>query len=414
MSSIIGNVTKCGTDLRDGLPVGVNFEILKEWDFQWRAQKAKTKHARDMDTQFFFSKKIRAAQAHRAISVEDKEITMQNAPVNYLDSTLINSSYTISIGVEHDAILQLATLGRGAYGECQKVQMKGISFFPRGTFYVAKKYLGPPEIRLKSFEKELSVDLMHNGIVQSIGHAREVPWISIFPYFNGGSISDMLLSLPFEKGSYVRVIRKLQGGGRGINRGSDPILSEAEMCHILAFCNNAPSLIHAMVQTMAFAHCKGVLHCDLHPRNVVLDFTQDHQPRIGMIDWGLALRVGYEKRVSQAPHRKDHDFRPWLALELLGADDEDVYKKHVDVYALSWMILQICTFCEEFSSLHETSWDDTDAASQIQHISFIMRANYFCFSERKSLVDLDKKLHRMRLDPSKCLRPLTEMMSAFF
>ncbi|MCO5552204.1 hypothetical protein L7F22_005716 [Adiantum nelumboides] len=159
----------------------------------------------------------------------------------------------------------------------------------------------------------------------------------------------MLLSLPYEKGSYVRVIRKLQGGGRGINRGSDPILSEAKMCCILAFCNNAPSLIHAMVQTMAFAHCKGVLHCDLHPGNVVLDFTQDHQPRIGIIDWGLALRVGYEKRVSQAPHRKDHDFRPWLAPELLGADDEDVYKKGVDVYALSWMILQICTFCEEFS-----------------------------------------------------------------
>ncbi|MCO5590703.1 hypothetical protein L7F22_044678 [Adiantum nelumboides] len=224
----------------------------------------------------------------------------------------------------------------------------------------------------------------------------------------------MLLYLPYEKGSYVKVIRKLQGGGRGIDKGSDPILSEAEMCRILEFCNNAPSLIHAMMQTMAFAHYKGVLHCDLHPGNVVLDFTQDHQPRIGIIDWGLAIRVGYEKRVSQAPHRKDHNFWPWLAPELMGAEDEDVYKKGVDVYALSWMILQICTFCEEFSLLHETGWDDTDAASQIQHIFFIMRADYFCFSERKSLVDLDKKLHRMRLDPSKCLRPLTGMMPAFF
>ncbi|MCO5554107.1 hypothetical protein L7F22_007633 [Adiantum nelumboides] len=256
--------------------------------------------------------------------------------------------------------------------------MKGISFFSRGTFYVAKKYLGPPEIRLKSFEKELSVDLMHNGIVKrSIDHTREVPSISIFPYFNGGSICDMLLSLPYEKGSYVRVIRKLQGGGRGINRGSDPILFEAEMCRILVFCNNAPLLIHAMVQAMAFAHCKGVLHCDLHPGNVVLNFTQDHQPHIGMIDWGLALRVGYEKLVSQAPHRKDHDFWPWLAPELMGADNEDVYQKVVDVYALSWMILQICTFSEEFSLLHESGWDDTDATSQIQHISFIMQADYF-------------------------------------
>ncbi|MCO5614472.1 hypothetical protein L7F22_068755 [Adiantum nelumboides] len=160
-----------------------------------------------------------------------------------------------------------------------------------------------------------------------------------------------------------------------------------------------------MVQTMAFAHCKDVLHCDLHPGNFVVDFTQDHQPHIGIIDWGLALRVGYEKRVSQAPHRKDHDFWPWLAPELLGADDEDVYKKGVDVYVLSSMILQICTFCEEFSSLHETGGDDIDAASQIQHISFIMRVDYFHFNERKSLMDQDNKPHRMWLDPSKCLRP---------
>ncbi|MCO5592527.1 hypothetical protein L7F22_046530 [Adiantum nelumboides] len=154
-----------------------------------------------------------------------------------------------------------------------------------------------------------------------------------------------------------------------------------------------------MVRTMAFAHSKGVLHCDLHPGNVVLDFTQDHQSRIGIIDWGLALRVGYEKHVSQAPHRKDHDFRPWLPPELMGADDKDVYRKGVDVYALSWIILQMSTFCEEFSSLHETGWDDIDAASQIQHISFIMRVDYFQFSGRKSLMDLDKKLHRMRWIP---------------
>ena len=81
----------------------------------------------------------------------------------------------------------------------------------------------------------------------------------------------------------------------------------------------------------------------------MLDFTPNNQPRIGVIDWGLALRLNYEKHASLTPNMKDVQLRPWLAPELLSATNLDVYSKAVDVYALSWMILQICTFCEEFS-----------------------------------------------------------------
>ena len=71
------------------------------------------------------------------------------------------------------------------------------------------------KVRFKSFEKEVSVNLMHNGVVCSIAHTHSVPWIAIFPYFNGGSIHLMLMTFSYKQGTYVKLIKKFEGGGRG-------------------------------------------------------------------------------------------------------------------------------------------------------------------------------------------------------
>ena len=191
----------------------------------------------------------------------------------------------------------------------------------------------------------------------------------------------MLMSLAYEEGTYVKIMKKFKGDGRGIDRGVAPQLSEEKKSRISSFCKNAPSLIHAIVQSVLFAHSQGVVHCDLHPGNVMLDFTPNNQPRIGVIDWGLALRLNHEKRVSLTPNLKDAQLRPWLAPELLGTTNFDVYTKAVDVYALGWMILQICTFCEQFSSVHETGWESPTEASQIQHITLIVKADYYVYQK---------------------------------
>ena len=136
--------------------------------------------------------------------------------------------------------------------------------------------------------------------------------------------------------------------------------------------------------------------------------------KLNLMEMENRLRLNYEKHISLTPNVKDAQLRPWLAPELLGTSNSNVYSKAVDVYALGWMILQICTFCEEFSSVHETGWESTNEASQIQHISLIVKSDYYVYEKRKSLDDLDKKLLRMRLEPTKCLRPTIEMMPDFY
>ena len=50
--------------------------------------------------------------------------------------------------------------------------------------------------------------------------------------------------------------------------------TKAEVDWLSVVLNYAPSIIHALVQTLLFAHSQVVLHNDLHPWNVVLDITK--------------------------------------------------------------------------------------------------------------------------------------------
>ena len=69
-----------------------------------------------------------------------------------------------------------------------------------------------------------------------------------------------------------------------------------ELQHGVNVCLHAPSLIHAFVQALAYAHGEGIIHNDLHPWNIMVDFSIARVSRVGIIDWGLALREGVEQR----------------------------------------------------------------------------------------------------------------------
>ena len=85
-----------------------------------------------------------------------------------------------------------------------------------------------------------------------------------------------------------------------------------ELARICGFIDNMPHIIHAIVNGMKDAHTVGLLHCDLHTRNICLDFTRDHICKVGIIDWGLLLLEGQH--------------RPSETYTAVGSEDPDVIK----------------------------------------------------------------------------------------
>ncbi|KAJ7548332.1 hypothetical protein O6H91_07G007400 [Diphasiastrum complanatum] len=165
---------------------------------------------------------------------------------------------------------------------------------------------------------------------------------------------------------------------------------------------------------MAFAHNEFLLHCDLHAANVMIDFTNQMHPRIGVIDWGMVVRVQYESKKSWVANSTTHALRPWLAPELLNRNH--VYTRATDTWSVAWLITELITFCEEFCKLHYLDWNQSLATANAEHIKYIVAKEYYIADEhaRRNFQDLDNNLRRFNLHPDQYLRPMAEMMPAFY
>ena len=141
-------------------------------------------------------------------------------------------------------------------------------------------------------------------------------------------------------------------------------------------CLYAPSFIHAFVQSLAYTHKEDIIHNDLHPWNVMVDFTAASVPRVGIIDWGLALRAGVEQRATNIHNQLQHKLRPWRAYELLQVKHLCPWTYETDVYAAAWAIDAICKFCFEFSEWKGTNWASTRPSVDIQMIARIIEKSY--------------------------------------
>ncbi len=191
------------------------------------------------------------------------------------------------------------------------------------------------------------------------------------------------------------------------------LASKAEVEQLSVVINYAPSIIHALVQTFMFAHSQGVLHNDLHAWNVVLDITKDGIPRVGIIDWGLALRMNFEKKASNVTVKKEHDARPWRAPELCDPDHACPWSCSTDTYALAWLIQLLCKSCEEFASYFKFEWGGRTEVEVKTIQSWMPDYLQKKPAERKSLAELNEMLTKFDLRPEQCLRPMSEMMPAF-
>ena len=124
---------------------------------------------------------------------------------------------------------------------------------------------------------------------------------------------------------------------------------------------------------------------------MMLDFTAGGVPRIGLIDWGLAMRVGLEHRPTNITNPLEHKIRPWRADELLDAQSPCPWTYGTDVYAVAWVIYCICKFCFEYSAWAETDWANTRTSIDVKTIERIVEESFLKKNpeERGTMADLD-------------------------
>lgn len=411
IDSCIGNVLKSYEDLRDNKPDGIDLAKLQLWREVWIREKEKNSRADDFNSRFILSKKMRMLHATQAeASSFDHPLAREDALVR----TEFNSECTFTIGIPKKAISILCKLGSGAYGTVSKCQINGISFLVAAIPLCCKEFKGGAKSQFKNFGLESSIDLLHPGIVRPVAHTRGPPWMLIFPYFNRGSLGDILEMVPYPA-NLAKMVAIQEGNGKTRLPIHAKKVSEEQRRYGHNPCLHAPALIHAFVQALVHAHGKGVLDNDLHPWNIMIDFIAAGVPRIGIIDWGLAMRAGIEQRVTNITNQLQHKIRPWRADELLAIKHPCPWTYATDVFAAAWVIDAICKFCFEYSEWASTDWATTRTSVDIQTIAGIIEKSFLKKKpeERDTMADLDEALQQMELQPLQCLRPLSEMNPIF-
>ena len=127
-----------------------------------------------------------------------------------------------------------------------------------------------------------------------------------------------------------------------------------------------PHIVHALVDGMATAHMARIVHTDVHPFNIVLDFTKDLKVQIGIIDQGLLLKVpskcqslNFVVDANKNPTRaaeakayadKEQHKQLWLAPEGWDHLLADAYSQASDVYALDYLFELFMNFGKKAKS----------------------------------------------------------------
>ena len=160
----------------------------------WAREKDRTRRANDLDTHFDLSNK---KQAFWAAFAEGSSSAAPLSKEEALLKTKLNSQCTFTIGIPKEAIFIISKLGSGTYGTVSKCQIKKISFLPKSIPWDCKELKGAAKSQLKKFGMEASINILHLGIVQPIAHTKSWPWLLIYPFFNGGTLGDLLEIMPY-------------------------------------------------------------------------------------------------------------------------------------------------------------------------------------------------------------------------
>lgn len=421
--TILGSMRVAYEDLKESVPPTADLRRLQFWDAAWSEQKGKSKRMKVMDAETL-PKRVRLAQDAAAASSAQADTAGTGAILR----TVYNAQCTHLIGIPHEALVEGQTIGSGAFGEVKEYKIRGVSFLPEHITYCGKLYKGDGTHKFESFQTEQGMQVLHPSIVRCIAFTKESPWITIFPFYNGGSLGDMLLLLPFRHSEFTRAMFRMDQGWRAPPPAVIP-LNQVQRAKVKQVILNMPHIMHALVDGLAAAHTAGIIHTDLHPFNIVLDFTRDLKTRVGIIDWGLLLRAPKKRaslnfvfdadknpeKVAEANVYADRERpkRGWLAPELYDPFLVDAYTPASDVYALGYLLEVLHEFWKKAQEL----WMDNSVHDKATMEAIQYRVRNWMYLqdrfERKSILQVAEFFRSLNTEPARAQRPLVELTVSF-
>ena len=118
--------------------------------------------------------------------IGESSIADASSSTRIIMRTSSNAKCAHIVGITHKALIEGERVGTGSFGICRLYTVKGISFSLEHINYVGKCYKGGSKAKLNNFQTEQGMQLLHPSIVWCIGFTIEAPWITKFPYYNGG------------------------------------------------------------------------------------------------------------------------------------------------------------------------------------------------------------------------------------
>ncbi|KAI6169981.1 Receptor tyrosine-protein kinase let-23 [Aphelenchoides bicaudatus] len=196
-------------------------------------------------------------------------------------------------------------IGKGAFGRVYK----GIWIHNGEKYKVAVKQITDfSNFQDKHEERQLLFHLKHDHIVQFIGVCVKNGNVKIITAYRGYGSLQKLLTTPEH-------------------------CATVEPSYLIAYC-------HQIAKAMDYLAKKGIVHCDLATRNVLVR----HLMHVEICDFGMAQALGSTVLQQQMEHLA----LEWLAIELLNPNEPVLkYTVATDVWAYGVTMWEIFTLCQE-------------------------------------------------------------------
>lgn len=225
-------------------------------------------------------------------------------------------------------------LGRGAFATAVKCSVKDENF-PREEYVAKLMHNGDRGVSPDALAamEATRLTVTHRGIVSPLGIVRdEEKPIIIYHFWNGGNLASW--------------IWQSKATGKDLPP-RDLVSISRDIGDVDKVRKNIFQIISALLYTIDFIHSRGILHNDLHQRNVFLHFSKNSNAvYLGIGDWGKSTRINTYQSAVRLPDKTPETAKsyrqmyPWMAPECF-SQTPPKYTTAQDIYSTCYLIKRL-------------------------------------------------------------------------